>query len=312
MVLYVVRENEELAKISVVANFATTAAEGKIYQVEYYNLDVILSVKTMIDTLRSIKYHQNLRPAMNPKPALFLFVFFTCSYLTSAQPIAPIQGKRWYPPSEHIAYIQFVETTYDIYFSVGGHYCTGNYTITGNQVTLIYPELNQPLFDRSRNLLSWLFQGSTQTTFTHDPAYIDFDCLTCLRNSDRLLKSGTPSPCGEAYKLQGVDVIKYDNRQSRVLILDNLRMRDFPSTNANVLSLEIYDLRTHDPITTSVVNKNSTYRFDAKTVKTDTIDGITAPWYRIAVILDETYHRNVWVFGGYVRELSLDEINNQK
>ncbi len=34
----------ELDKNSVVANFATTAADGKTYQVEYYNLDVIISV----------------------------------------------------------------------------------------------------------------------------------------------------------------------------------------------------------------------------------------------------------------------------
>lgn len=31
---------EELAGISVVAKFATTAADGKVYQVEYYNLDI--------------------------------------------------------------------------------------------------------------------------------------------------------------------------------------------------------------------------------------------------------------------------------
>jgi hypothetical protein len=34
----------ELARNSVVANFATTAADGKTYQVEHYNLDVIISV----------------------------------------------------------------------------------------------------------------------------------------------------------------------------------------------------------------------------------------------------------------------------
>ena len=34
----------ELQRDSVVANFATTAADGKIYQVDYYNLDVIISV----------------------------------------------------------------------------------------------------------------------------------------------------------------------------------------------------------------------------------------------------------------------------
>ena len=35
---------EELNGLSVVAKFATTAADGKTYQVDYYNLDVILSV----------------------------------------------------------------------------------------------------------------------------------------------------------------------------------------------------------------------------------------------------------------------------
>ena len=34
----------ELDKDSVVANFATTAADGKTYHVDYYNLDVIISV----------------------------------------------------------------------------------------------------------------------------------------------------------------------------------------------------------------------------------------------------------------------------
>src|SRR3990172_9335057 len=34
----------KLAKKAVVAFFATTAADGKTYQVEYYNLDAIISV----------------------------------------------------------------------------------------------------------------------------------------------------------------------------------------------------------------------------------------------------------------------------
>lgn len=34
----------ELDEKSVVANFATTAADGKTYNVDYYNLDVIISV----------------------------------------------------------------------------------------------------------------------------------------------------------------------------------------------------------------------------------------------------------------------------
>ena len=31
-------------RVPVVAKFATTTADGKVYQVEYYNLDVVLSV----------------------------------------------------------------------------------------------------------------------------------------------------------------------------------------------------------------------------------------------------------------------------
>lgn len=35
---------EELEDLSVVAKFATTAADGKTYQVEYYNIEMITSV----------------------------------------------------------------------------------------------------------------------------------------------------------------------------------------------------------------------------------------------------------------------------
>ena len=35
---------QELKGESVVANFATTASDGKNYQVDYYNLDMILSI----------------------------------------------------------------------------------------------------------------------------------------------------------------------------------------------------------------------------------------------------------------------------
>jgi len=37
-------KEKELEKNSVVANFATTAKDGKKYDVEYYNLDVIISI----------------------------------------------------------------------------------------------------------------------------------------------------------------------------------------------------------------------------------------------------------------------------
>nr|WP_254424765.1 RhuM family protein [Capnocytophaga sp. oral taxon 878] len=43
---FLIYQNQEgeLYRNSVVAHFATTATDGKNYQVEYYNLDVIISV----------------------------------------------------------------------------------------------------------------------------------------------------------------------------------------------------------------------------------------------------------------------------
>ena len=46
----------ELAREAVVANFATTAADGKTYQVDYYNLDVIISVGYRVKSQRGVQF----------------------------------------------------------------------------------------------------------------------------------------------------------------------------------------------------------------------------------------------------------------
>ncbi|MEW6593567.1 MAG: virulence protein RhuM/Fic/DOC family protein [Thermodesulfobacteriota bacterium] len=46
----------ELRKKSVVANFATTGSDGKIYQVEYYNLDVVISVGYRVKSQRGTQF----------------------------------------------------------------------------------------------------------------------------------------------------------------------------------------------------------------------------------------------------------------
>ena len=49
---------EELDGFPVVANFATTASDGKTYSVEYYNLDVILSVGYRVKSSRGIHFRR--------------------------------------------------------------------------------------------------------------------------------------------------------------------------------------------------------------------------------------------------------------
>ena len=46
----------ELIKESVVANFATTASDGKTYHVDYYNLDVIISVGYRVKSKRGVQF----------------------------------------------------------------------------------------------------------------------------------------------------------------------------------------------------------------------------------------------------------------
>ena len=48
----------ELNKDSVVAKFATTAIDGKTYQVEHYNLDVIISVGYRVKSLQGVQFRQ--------------------------------------------------------------------------------------------------------------------------------------------------------------------------------------------------------------------------------------------------------------
>jgi len=51
-------KEDELDRNSVVANFATTAADGKTYQVDHYNLDVIISVGYRVKSQRGVEFRQ--------------------------------------------------------------------------------------------------------------------------------------------------------------------------------------------------------------------------------------------------------------
>ena len=50
--------SEELQGVTVVAKFATTAADGKTYQVEYYNLDMVLSIGYRVKSNRGVEFRR--------------------------------------------------------------------------------------------------------------------------------------------------------------------------------------------------------------------------------------------------------------
>lgn len=47
---------EELVGLAVVAKFATTAADGKTYQVEHYNLEMITSIGYRVKSPRGVQF----------------------------------------------------------------------------------------------------------------------------------------------------------------------------------------------------------------------------------------------------------------
>lgn len=51
-------DTEELEQNSVVAKNATTATDGKTYQVDYYNFDVIISVGYRVNSKAGIAFHR--------------------------------------------------------------------------------------------------------------------------------------------------------------------------------------------------------------------------------------------------------------
>jgi hypothetical protein len=49
---------EELEEKSVIATYATTALDGKTYQVYYYNLDVIISITYRVNSKRGVEFRR--------------------------------------------------------------------------------------------------------------------------------------------------------------------------------------------------------------------------------------------------------------
>ena len=66
----------ELERDSVVAKFATTASDGKTYQVEYYNLDVIISVGYRVNSKRATKFRQWATSVLKKLKLLFIITDF--------------------------------------------------------------------------------------------------------------------------------------------------------------------------------------------------------------------------------------------
>jgi hypothetical protein len=197
-----------------------------------------------------------------------------------------------------------------------GFFAIGDYEVNGNNVLMYYPHEIQDGGDAvdfyGPRVLKWLFDGKKETVLVYDKTYKTYSVVTCLRHGDKILKNYVlQSPYGQEYEVNGLAVIKCNEFESRVEIKENLKMRKEPDVNADAVTLTVYReaILNEEGVTSNIVRSGEQYAYDQKTVKQDTIDGITAPWYRIIVIISDYNSASVWVFGGYLREFTPEEVN---
>jgi hypothetical protein len=153
-----------------------------------------------------------------------------------------------------------------------------------------------------------LFDGEKDRVLVYDKAYRTKSIVTCLRYGDLMLKNyALQSPYGEEYEIDGLAVIKYNDIETLVEVQENLRMRESPDINAAAVTLHAITRDDFgrqiltDNARRNVVETGERFSYDQKTVKEDTIDGITAPWYHIIVPISDDFSSAVWVFGGYLK-----------
>lgn len=128
----------------------------------------------------------------------------------------------------------------------------------------------------------------------------------------------------EAYikvNYEGTDCIRYPWRNKGInneyiVVLENMKLRSKPSTKSNLVTVYGYGGNAGDVgnlyCNRSIEFAGTVSTIRAKSLKKDTIDGISAPWYLIVAYGrsegDEDGARWAWIFGGYVKEVKFSEL----
>lgn len=232
--------------------------------------------------------------------------------------------------SEPQNYVYFAfddDGTYYVFSPYGGYMGQkGEYKLDGNNLTLFYPNFESSRWDEL------IFPDKKETTLVYDYDFKDFYNVGVLHNDHLILRNGVEkTPLGSKCILKGLEVIKTEN--TPVVAKDNLKLRYEPSLKGKeakfwyraYLKVELKELlekkyhqvnENDEKMVLNIMLKGMATSYDAKTVSEDTIDGITAPWYRISLFDcdDESMPQNFWVFGGYLEpfeESRKSEYNQQ-
>lgn len=181
----------------------------------------------------------------------------------------------------------------------------GRYIVRFSKAGYGHNKQDETLYLRDENrvfLPGWLYV---------DPDYEDLDSSGALCDeSEAVIRSNTPSPAWKTYDYKGETVIKYPGwgaKDAKALkVLENTKMRKWPSLDAYEVSMPYYDYKFGEHIEDRcVLFEGQTVHIIAATEQKETIDGKTAPWYLVYeddhMECEDSEGELVWVFGGFSR-----------
>ena len=230
-----------------------------------------------------------------------------------------------------VYFVEFIDENYYTFCSPYGGYLWKNYPYSLNGNTLILENNGEKVFNPDW-MQDIVFPEGKAAVLTWDEDYNDFVCKGVFKNETVILRNfKNKTPAGTECILQGLKVIKYDTAKSHLVATDNLKIRKSPSLKAETGTFNYTNyICSGSPVRHPLGEEFAQYSeytvkddqyfplllaglvvgFDAVTVEKETIDGITAPWYRIVMYdkSDEGCNQYFWVFGGYIKEVT--DINN--
>lgn len=221
------------------------------------------------------------------------------------------------------------DKTYTFCSPYGGYlWGTYNYKIEGNTIYLAVTGSKEPFGNEELNKLFSSNNSNQFVDFVYDTQFCTFSVQGGFRHENVLLANNrysSQTPQGTECLIGNSKVIK---KSGYLVPTENLKVRKEPNTKSETGIIDYrYELmgmieeeyrgtgklnadyeitfENYETQNLPILLAGMVRQFDAVTLEKQTIDGITAPWYRISFTdNDEGATRYYWVFGGYIKEVA--------
>ena len=197
----------------------------------------------------------------------------------------------------------------------------GTYSVSGNKVTINKYYSPEDPEKRYYDKL-YLYDDTKITlpmTFEICPDEENLFYKGCIKNGDIIIWSSCEEYLEGIFEYNGQEVKKYPvgDKEIYLYVLENTRMRDAPSIHANVVKLGYLPSHHNKYVEErSVIYAGEIIRIYGATPFEEEIGGVKAKWYLICeddkTEGPDSEAKFVWVFGGWVKEISRLELSAYK